>query len=81
MMRFAGTTALLRVAVRLDRVRLAIWVVVIFGLMVSTASSFASLYADVAEHRVFGNSINANPALVALIVHIYNTDTTGGLTA
>jgi ABC-2 type transport system permease protein len=81
MTRFTGTTALLRLAIRLDRVRLASWVLVISGITIATASSFASLYTDVAERRVFANSINSNPALVALIGHIYNTDTTGGLTA
>jgi ABC-2 type transport system permease protein len=81
MTRFTGTTALLRLAIRLDRLRLAVWVVVISGLTIVTASSFASLYADVAERRAFANSVNSNPALVALIGHVYNTDTTGGLTA
>jgi ABC-2 type transport system permease protein len=79
--RFTGTTALLRLALRLDRLRLTIWVVVISGLTIVTALSFASLYTDVAERRAFANSVNSNPALVALIGHIYNTDTTGGLTA
>lgn len=81
MTRFTGTAALLRLAIRLDRLRLAVWVVVVSGLTIVTASSFASLYADVAERRTFANSVNSNPALVALIGHIYNTDTTGGLTA
>jgi polyether ionophore transport system permease protein len=79
--RFTAATSLLRVAIRLDRVRLALWVVIISGVTVATASSFASLYADVAERRTFANSINSNPALVAMIGHVYNTDTTGGLTA
>src|SRR4029453_576815 len=81
MTRFTGTTALLRLAIRLDRVRLAVWGVVISGLTVATAASFASLYANLAERRVFANSVNSNQALVALVGHIYNTDTTGGLTA
>ncbi|MEP6527910.1 MAG: hypothetical protein ABJA86_12185 [Nocardioidaceae bacterium] len=81
MTRFTGTTGLLRLAIRLDRLRLAVWVVVISGLTIVTASSFASLYTDLAERRAFANSVNSNPALVALIGHVYNTDTTGGLTA
>lgn len=73
MTRFTGTTALLRLAIRLDRLRLAVWVAVISGLTIVTATSFASLYTDVAERRAFADSVNSNPALVALIGHVYNT--------
>ncbi|HKE63980.1 MAG TPA: ABC transporter permease [Micromonosporaceae bacterium] len=81
MTQYAGTTALARLIVRRDRIRLGVWVYVIAGLIASTAYSFRGLYQTVAEREAFGASIRANPTLLALDGPIFNASTTGGLTA
>lgn len=78
---FVGTSALTRLIQRRDRIRLTIWVYVLVGLIASTAYSFRGLYHTVAERAAFGASIRSNATLLALDGPLFNTTTTGGLTA
>jgi ABC-2 type transport system permease protein len=75
-----GTWPLLRLALRVDRVRLPVWVGVITLIVVVTASSFAGLYPDVASRQAFGAQIGTNPALLAVYGPLYAPETIGGLT-
>jgi ABC-2 type transport system permease protein len=79
--RYAGTAALAQLIVRRDRVRLAIWVYAIVGLIASTAYSFHSLYPTREGLAKFGASIASNPTLLAVDGPLFSTDTVGGLTA
>jgi ABC-2 type transport system permease protein len=81
MNRFAGTSTLVALIARRDRVRLAIWAYVIAGLIASTAYSFRTLYHSVPEREAFGRSIAANPTLLAIDGPLFDSTSTGGLTA
>jgi ABC-2 type transport system permease protein len=78
---FLGTRALVRLALRLDRIRLAVWVLVITAVVVSTASTFAELYPTEASRAQFGAAVYANPSLRALIGPAFDLSTIGGLTS
>ncbi|MEU1883653.1 ABC transporter permease [Streptosporangium sp. NPDC020072] len=76
-----GTGALVRLALRRDRLRLPIWVVVIPGLVTATASAIVELYPTMGERLALGLAIGANPALRALTGPIFDPSSAGGLTA
>ena len=75
-----GTGALARLILRLDRVRLPIWIIVMGLVPVGTASAFQSLYTSDAERAQFAATISANPAFTALLGPLYDSSV-GGLTA
>ncbi|HEU4320687.1 MAG TPA: ABC transporter permease [Acidimicrobiia bacterium] len=75
-----GTGALARLNLRLDRVRIPIWVFVMSILPVSTASAFQGLYPTDESRAQFAATISANPAFNALLGPLYDTSI-GGLTA
>lgn len=77
----AGTWPLVRLALRVDRLRLPTWVGAIVLVVVVTAVGFAGLYPDPASRQVLASSIGTNPALLALYGPLYGPDTIGGLTA
>jgi ABC-2 type transport system permease protein len=76
-----GTGRLVRLALRLDRVKLPIWVVALALMTVSTASAFEGLYATAAEREAFAATVTANPAMGALLGPVFDPTTSGGLTA
>ncbi len=75
-----GTGALARLILRLDRVRLPVWIIVMGLVPVGTASAFQSLYTSDAERAQFAATISANPAFTALLGPLYDSSV-GGLTA
>ncbi|MDQ4148404.1 MAG: ABC transporter permease [Actinomycetota bacterium] len=77
----AGTGALLRLAARLDRVRLPIWIATLATVTVSTAFAFTSLVPDVASRLQFSAGVVGNPAVIALTGPLFNGTSIGGLTA
>ncbi|MDT5036781.1 MAG: polyether ionophore transport system permease protein [Micromonosporaceae bacterium] len=78
---FSGTGPLIRLALRLDRIRLPIWVLVIAASVAGTASSYQKLYPTAAERIRIGDGIAHNPSLLALSGPIFNPAAIGGLTA
>ncbi|MFI6154875.1 ABC transporter permease [Kitasatospora sp. NPDC051170] len=60
-----GTAALLRFALRRDRVRLGVWVLGLGLLTISTANSLHTLYATAADRASIANS-STSPALLAM---------------
>lgn len=73
-----GTVALVRLALRRDRVRLAIWVVVLVALALFSAQSVIGLYPDgegLAEYKQLAGS---NQAVVAMGGPTHGIETTGG---
>ena len=50
----AGTGTLVRLALRRDRIRLAIWVVALVVVTLGTASAFKALYPTTASRLPFG---------------------------
>ncbi|HZN19021.1 MAG TPA: ABC transporter permease [Micromonosporaceae bacterium] len=74
-----GTWSLVRLALRLDRVRLPVWLLVLVGLPLATASSFAELYPGVPERMKLAAEMSNNPTLLGLYGRIYDATTLGGL--
>ncbi|GAB2609837.1 exporter of polyketide antibiotics [Streptomyces capparidis] len=78
---YAGTAALLRLAVRLDRVRATAWICGITLFTVASASSNNDLYATAEERAEFAESVEANPAMLALGGRAFDLSTEGGINA
>lgn len=76
-----GTWSLARLALRMDRVRVPVWLLVLVGLPLATASSFETLYPTVPERLQLANEMSANPTLIGLYGRFYNPTTLGGLVA
>ncbi|MCE7009463.1 ABC transporter permease [Kibdelosporangium philippinense] len=68
-----GTGSLIRLALRLDRVRLPIWILVTVGLVLATAGSVAELYPDEASRVQVKATIGSNPAMTAIYGTVYDT--------
>src|SRR5262245_2461364 len=78
---YTGVGELSRLDARRDRLRLPIWVYVIAALIASTAYSFKDLYHTVESRVAFGDTIKSNSALIAIDGRLFDSTTTGGLTA
>lgn len=81
MSRFAGTGKLIRLGLRLDRLRLALWVLGVGALTYFTASAFRELYPTVESRTGFAATLAGAPALLALTGPPFDLTTIGGLTA
>ncbi|HET9655280.1 MAG TPA: ABC transporter permease [Kineosporiaceae bacterium] len=75
----AGTVALTRLALRLDRVRLPLWVVVIGILPAATAANYRKLYPTAADLAAITGVVDS-PSLVAMGGPLFRVSL-GGLTA
>lgn len=78
--RFAGTTSLVRVILRLDRLRLTVWTVTLVGLVAWTAGGIQDLYTE-PELAPYARTADGSPAIVALSGPVRGLDTYGGRTA
>lgn len=75
-----GTTQLLGLMVRLDRVRLTVWVLLLGFVPVAVASSFLALYDTEAARQELAATVASSPGLVALLGPIHGTSV-GSLTS
>jgi ABC-2 type transport system permease protein len=75
-----GAGKLIRLYLRLDRARLAIWVLVLGIAPVGTASAFQGLYITEASRLRLASTVAANPSFTALLGPLYDPSI-GGLTA
>jgi ABC-2 type transport system permease protein len=75
----AGTGALVRLALRLDRVRLTVWVLAIAATPAATAANYLKLYPT-AQSLQDVSGVISNPSLVALNGPLFALSI-GGLTA
>ena len=76
-----GTSSLVRLMLRRERVRLTAWVVLLAVVIAGIAASFESLYPGAPSRMQFGASIANNPALLTLTGPAFDLSTIGGLTA
>ncbi|NUT93370.1 MAG: ABC transporter permease, partial [Saccharothrix sp.] len=76
-----GTLALLRLALRRDRVLLPVWLIGLVGITLSTASALDELYGTEALRRQIGVTAGSNPAFLAMLGPIYDYTTIGGILA
>ena len=81
MISLVGTGALLRLALRRDRIRLPAWVAVLPLVAIVTASAFIELYPTPSSRLPFAMSIGRNAALRALVGTPFDLGSIGGLTA
>lgn len=77
----AGTGTLVRLILRRDRLRLALWIGVLAGTTVATAAALASAFPTPESRALFGAGVTGNAAIVAMIGPIFDPTTVGGLTA
>jgi ABC-2 type transport system permease protein len=76
---FTGTVALVRLALRRDRILIPVWLFVFVAMAGSTAKSTLALYPDTASLRGIASSINGNPASLALYGRIFDIDSAGAV--
>ncbi|MFE3287868.1 ABC transporter permease, partial [Streptomyces sp. NPDC059233] len=76
----AGTGALLRLALRRDRVMMPVWVLGTTLLVASMPGALGSVYSTAAERAAAAASMNANSSMRALYGPVFS-DSLGGLTA
>lgn len=77
----AGTGAMVRLALRRDRVRLVLWVGGISVLMLSTAAAQMRVYATPEDIAAYAASVGESPAAKALQGAGFGLDTIGGIVA
>jgi ABC-2 type transport system permease protein len=73
-----GTWSLVRLILRRDRVRLAVWVVLLVAVPLGTASAFIELYPDAASREQLAATVSSSPSLVAVLGPLYDSSI-GGL--
>jgi ABC-2 type transport system permease protein len=76
-----GTRTLVRLALRLDRIKLPIWILGLASITIVTASAFQDLYPTAAARETFGLSVSTNPAMRAMLGPLFDASSVGGLTA
>ncbi len=74
----AGTGTLASLALRRDRIFLAIWLYALVGSMAATAYSFRGLYVTAAQRASLAQSIRNNPSFLALSGPVFG-DSQGAL--
>uniref|UniRef100_A0AAU2VT07 ABC transporter permease n=1 Tax=Streptomyces sp. NBC_00008 TaxID=2903610 RepID=A0AAU2VT07_9ACTN len=74
----AGTWALLRLALRRDRIITPLWVIVLGGSFSSVGKSISSLYATESQRAELAASMNGNSSLRAMYGPVFS-DSVGGL--
>lgn len=76
----AGTGALLRLALRRDRVMLPVWVLIVVGMVLAMPGSLEQTYGTAAERADAMRSMNANSSMRALYSPVFG-DSIGALSA
>jgi polyether ionophore transport system permease protein len=74
-----GTGSLVRLALRRDRVILAVWILIFVAIAAGSASATVGLYDTVQARMAAASSINNTPSLVALYGLIYDESSLGAL--
>ncbi len=74
-----GTGAMIRLALRRDRLLLPVWILVFTVLAASSAAATAGLYPTRAARVAAAAAANATPALVAMYGKIYDLANLGGI--
>ncbi|HSV40199.1 MAG TPA: polyketide antibiotic transporter [Nocardioidaceae bacterium] len=80
MSRFTGTTTIVRLVLRRDRVRLPVWLASLTGLMGVSAAAVQGLYDTPAERLAYERTTGSSGAAIALSGPPTALDTLGGIT-
>src|SRR4051794_26455351 len=73
----AGTGAMIRLALRRERLVLLSWIVVVVLVATSTVAAIKQLYPDDAAREQLGKGIAANPAFLVITGPITDTSVGG----
>ncbi|ONI85004.1 ABC transporter permease [Saccharothrix sp. ALI-22-I] len=76
-----GLGSLVRLALRRDRLLLAVWIIGLVGITLSTASSMEQLYGGAEARQQLTATAGANPAFLAMLGPLYDASTIGGVLA
>ncbi|MFC7618597.1 ABC transporter permease [Actinokineospora soli] len=76
-----GTLALIRLALRRDRVVLPIWIVLLGLIPVSGVAAYEELFPDAASRAALSAGAGSNPSIAVLFGPAYDLTTAGGFTA
>jgi ABC-2 type transport system permease protein len=76
---FAGTPSLVRLALRIDRIRLAVWVLALVGITGASARAVASTYGTPAQIASYSRNLGSSPATVATSGPPVALDQIGGI--
>ncbi|MGQ0849990.1 MAG: ABC transporter permease [Actinomycetota bacterium] len=77
---FTGSWRVIRLVLRRDRSRLAIWAVVLSLVPIASSNALASLYATETSRQQLAATVRTTPAFTALLGPLYDAGI-GGLTA
>lgn len=75
----AGTTELIRLALRRDRIMLPVWIGVFVVMAAGSASAAVGLYPTAESRYAAASSMNGTPSLVALYGKVYDPNSLGEL--
>jgi ABC-2 type transport system permease protein len=76
---FAGTAALLRLALRRDRVLIGVWLAVFVAMAAFSASATVDLYPTLASRLEAAETLNRSQSLVALYGRVYDPTSLGAI--
>ena len=76
---FVGTGALVRLALRRDRIMLPVWILVFVAIAASSASATVDLYPTVESRVQFAASANSNPSLLAMYGWVFDGTSLGAV--
>ena len=76
-----GLATMLRFALRRERVRIPVYVLVLVALIASTAAQSEQLYPTAASRADYVATVNGNPGLIAMVGPPYAVTSVGGDTA
>lgn len=76
-----GTRALVRLALRRDRILVPVWVLALSAVILLTASALQQLYPTLVSRQELAIGVAGNPAVIALTGPPFDLSTIGGLTA
>lgn len=79
MNRFAGTTQLVRLALRRDRIRLPVWLLALAGITYASGSAVGELYTDQTEIDGYASLVESSPITVAFAGPAVGLDTLAGI--
>ena len=76
-----GLATLLRFTLRRERVRIPVYVLLLVGLIASTAAQSEQLYPTAASRAEYVATVEGNPGLIAMVGPAYDVTSVGGDTA
>ncbi len=74
-----GTSSLVRLALRRDRIRLSVWVLALVGITAASAKAVASTYDTPVEVASYARNLGDSPATAAMAGPPYGVDQIGGI--